>query len=158
MYQWLNRTAAVCCLLQSVNSWIDWLGYWWRLVAGVDLFVAALKVSITWLDGWRLARSSGSAEDRSRLFVSFPLVSSRSSIKESETCLCEQWLIFDCSQFYCHLGFKTTNKGLVDLKFFFWCFYFMRVTVFTWKRRLEFIRWSDQAGLLQHGWFKWFDL
>lgn len=117
MYQWLNRTAAVCCLLQSVNSWIDWLGYWWRLVAGVDLFVAALKVSITWLDGWRLARSSGSAEDRSRLFVSFPLVSSRSSIKESETCLCEQWLIFDCSQFYCHLGFKTTNKGLVDLKF-----------------------------------------
>lgn len=38
VYQWLNRTAAVCCLLQSVNSWIDWLGYCWRLVAGVDLF------------------------------------------------------------------------------------------------------------------------
>lgn len=107
VYQWLNRTA-VCCLLPC-NELVH--------LVHAD----SCRPSCFWL------RSREAPHYWTQLtFLDFGGASSLFSLglemivnKESKTCLCELWLIFALS---CHLGFKSRNKGLMDLNFGSWYF------------------------------------
>ncbi len=93
------------------------------------MFLAALKVSIVWLDDWRLGllfrnRFFRGWKSSFLSFVSFSLNSSfnKRVWKWFVWTVIDLWL---CSQFYCHLGFRSKNKASVDLKFLLCCFYFL---------------------------------